>query len=193
MNRESKVDIIEVMSKKSMIIAKGQAGGQSQVPTTKEELVKSIIGMKKEGDQNLNQMMGPDEGATEVKAEDKGTINDAEALANQIKSNNLITIEKEKESIDLDQVKQGLEKSEFQSIHSEKANFTFANKWEFLGEVEKGQLEDGVEGLLKSPDGDMFDVKLTKMGGTNMGVFNDYFKRKVFFVNFDAKTVTPSS
>lgn len=173
-----------------MIISKGQAGANTQVPTTKEELVKSIIGMKKENDQNLNQVLT--QGPPEVKAEDKGTINDAEALANQIKSNNLIAVDKEKESIDLEQVKKGLEKSEFQSIHSEKANYTFANKWEFLAEVDNGELLDGVEGLLKSPGGEMFDVKLTRMAGTNMGVMNDYIKRKVFFVNFDANIVTPS-
>ena len=146
-----------MISKKSVIISKGQAN--AQVPTTKEELVKSIIGMKKEGDQNLNQVLDKDT-PLEVKPEDKGTINDAEALANQIKSNNLITIDKEKDSIDLDQVKKDLHKSEFESIHSEKANYTFANGWEFLGEVENGQLDDGVEGLLKSPGGDLFDVKL---------------------------------
>ena len=166
-------------------------GGNTNIPTTKEELVKSIIGMKQEGDHNLDKVLDKDPG--EVKPEDKGTVNDAQALANQIKSNNLITIEKEKDSIDLDQVKKGLEKSEFQSIHSEKANYTFANKWEFLGEVDNDELKDGVEGFLKNPSGEMYDVKLTMMAGTKMGVFNDFIKKKVFFVNFDAKTVTPSA
>ena len=180
---------------KSIIVTKNE-GGTSSVPTNKEELIKSIIGMKKEGDQNLEQIMEKDKGPlAEVKDEDKGTVNDAQALANQIKSNNLIPVEKDKdkESINLDEVKKGLQQSEFQSIHSEKANFTFSNGWEFLGEVENDKLENGVEGLLKSPSGDMFDVKYTQMAGTNMGVMNDFFKKKVFFVNFDSKTVTPSA
>jgi hypothetical protein len=169
-------------------------GGVSKIPTTKEELVKSIIGMKQEGNQNLEKVMEKEkEQEPEVKPEDKGTINDTNALANQIKSNNLIEVEKEKESINLDEVKKDLEKSEFQSIHSEKANYSFNNGWAFLGEVEEDGLEDGVEGLLKSPEGQLFDVKLTKMGGTNMGVFNDFIQKKVFFVNFDSKTITPSA
>ena len=150
--------------------------------------------MKKDGDQNLENIMKKDNlPVNEVKAEDKGTVNDTEALAKKIKSNNLIPIEKkdEKDSINLDEVK--LHQSEFQSIHSEKANYTFSNGWEFLGEVENDDLKDGIEGLLKSPTGDMFDVKFTKMKGTNMGVMNDFIKRKVFFVNMDLKTVTPSA
>ena len=149
--------------------------------------------MKQDGNQNLDKIMDPKNKAPEVKPEDKGTINDMTALANQIKSNNLIEVEKEKDSINLDEVKKDLEQSEFQSIKSERANYTFANGWAFLGEVEGGVLDDGVEGLLKSPTGDLFDVKLTKMGGTNMGVFNDFIQRKVFFVNLDSKTVTPSA
>lgn len=181
------------MINKSIIVTKNE-GGVSSVPTNKEELIKSIIGMKKEGDQNLEKIMEKDSKPLVAK-EDKGTVNDIQTLADQIKSNNLIPIEKDKdkESINLDDVKNGLHQSEFQSIHSEKANYVFSNGWEFLGEVENDKIENGVEGLLKSPSGDMFDVKYTQMAGTNMGVMNDFFKKKVFFVNFDSKTVTPSA
>ena len=141
------------------------------------------------------------------KSREKGTINDTEALASQIMANNLIdkadlegTSEKDK-TIDFDGK---LEQSEFGSMKSveepqadfEKGIVEFESGWTFTGGVHREDnvldIQEEREGLLESPQAIQYHVKFSKMKGTRMGVFNDYVQQKVFFVNLDLKTVTPT-
>ena len=192
------------------MILTGNAGiGKSKVPTNKADLIKSIINIQKnpEENKNMNAILKEEvevEEVKEVKPEDKGTINDLQAIASQILDKNLIKKDEVKKpvesnkSIDLDQI--NLNQSEFQSVDSDaledgytKAEYVFNNDgWVYKGKMKEGQLKEDSEGELKNANEERYTVKLSLMKGSKMGVFNDFLRQKVFFVNFETKTVTPT-
>lgn len=188
-------------TKQSVILMKSGMGGTG-VPTNKQDLVKSIVGMKKNANnRKLNNMV---QDATGNNPNNRDSINDMKRIANEIEKKGLVKKEPnpEEESIDLRHVtgdlKNGDFKSEFEDsiLEAKPMTHQFENGFQYEGVTEEGTdvfKQNKTGKLLDKEGGNIYSVKLTMMGDTKMGVFNDFAKQKVFFVDFDKNIVTPSS
>ena len=187
-------------TKQSVILMKSGIGGGGQVPTNKQELVKSILGRKNQPNNiPLNQIVRD---ATGNEPKNRESINDMKRIANEIEDKGLLAKpEAQEESIDLNHITGDLKNGDFKSHLSDSILETkpvvhqFENGYQYEGVTEEGSEEfkqNKTGKLLDKEKGEIYSVKLTMMGGTKMGVFNDFQKQKVFFVDFEKNVVTPS-
>ena len=200
---------VNIKAKKSVIISKNPQNSVG-IPTTKEELVKSLMQMQKENQTNsyLKQLKSNNQNNQNV---NKSTVHDTQQLADQIKKNNLIPSEKETSKPQFDQTfgkginANELLQSEIQSVSQTEISpkfktkkVEFKNGWTLKAPVledDDGNLTDingEREGILFSPNHSQYKVKFSKMAGSSMGVLNDFENQKVFFINLQTKEITPT-